>query len=563
MSGTVKQEYARWCALAKQDREIASELAEMATDETRIEDAFFQALEFGTGGLRGILGAGTNRMNIYTVARATAGLAAYLNETASREKKVAIGYDTRLNSRLFAETAARVLIACGIRVEIFSKPFPTPMLSYAVRDLGCAGGIMITASHNPAVYNGYKVYGADGCQITDGAAAKILQRILARDYFDVLPKESFSDGVADGGISVISDDLYDRYIRAVSELSLLYGDKADQTISIVYTPLNGTGYEPVMRILRENGYRNMTVVEEQATPNGNFPTCPYPNPELPESLSLALSYQKNLQADLLLATDPDCDRVGVSVKTSNGYRLLSGNEIGILLLDYILAQKKKHGKLPPSPLAVKTIVTTGLATKIAEEYGIGLVDVLTGFKYIGEKIGGLEAQGTLDRFLFGFEESCGYLNGTHCRDKDGVNAALLIAEMTAFYKARGWTLKDRLDALYQKYGYVKNTLASYTLNGMDGVRKMQTLMSYLRGEVDSFAGIPVEKLDDFKNGIADLPRSDVVRFCLSDGSTVIVRPSGTEPKIKIYIEVYGETEEQAQDLTDRIRASFEKFLQQL
>lgn len=553
----MKQEYERWRALATWDPDLVLELSEMENDPAKIEDSFFKALEFGTGGLRGVLGAGTNRMNIYTVARATAGLAAYLNESVNGGKSVAIGYDTRLKSRLFAETAARTLAAYGIQVHMFGAPFPTPMLSYAVRELNCVGGIMITASHNPAIYNGYKVYGADGCQITDHATGEILGHIRSMDYFESFPSVSFDVYAAAGKITYISEDLYARYIRTVSELSLLYGDDADKNISIVYTPLNGTGYEPVMMILRENGYQNVIAVEEQAAPDGNFPTCPYPNPEIPEALSLGLREQEKRHADLLIATDPDCDRVGVSINDNGIYKLLNGNEVGILLLDYVISQKKRHGKMPSAPMALKTIVTTGLAGRIAEDSGITITDVLTGFKYIGERIGALESDGKLERFLFGFEESCGYLSGTHARDKDGVNAAFLVAEMCAFYNARGTTLAERLNFLYQKHGYVKNSLYSYELNGMDGLAKMQRIMSALRSGTDAFAGISVEKTEDYKNGIDDLPKSDVMRFFLSNGSTVVVRPSGTEPKIKIYVEVYGENAEHAQALTDRIRKGFE------
>ena len=563
MNTEIKREYERWCELATQDTDLVSELTEMATDHSKIEDSFFKPMEFGTGGLRGVIGAGINRMNVYTVARATFGLATYLDRKGGGATSVAIGYDTRIKSLLFAETAARALASCGILVHLFRAPLPTPMLSYAVRELGCAGGIMITASHNPAIYNGYKVYGDDGCQITDRAAEEILSQIKARDYFDDFPSKALDAYVAEGKIRLISEDLFDRYIQAVKNLSVLYGDEADRSISVVYTPLNGTGHAPVMRILRESGYRNLTEVKEQAAPDGNFPTCPYPNPEIPKALSLGLREQKRLGADLLIATDPDCDRVGVSILDRGESKLLTGNEVGVLLLDYLISQKEKHRKMPTEPTVFKTIVTTGLATHVAADHGVRMIDVLTGFKYIGEKIGELESVGKREQFLFGFEESCGYLNGTHARDKDGVNAAFLVTEMCAFYKAKGTTVADRLRDLYQKYGYVKNSLYSYEFGGMDGLAKMNRLMSMLRKGLDSFGGVPVEKTDDYKKGVAGLPVSDVMRFSLSDGSTVVVRPSGTEPKIKIYIEVYGETENAASVLTDNIRNFFEEFLEQL
>ena len=550
------QEYERWRSLIS-DPELSNELSSMAADSAKIEDAFYRELEFGTGGLRGVLGVGTNRMNIHTVTRATLGLAAYIKECGG--SSAAIGYDTRINSLLFATTAARVLAEDGIKAYLYSSPLPTPTLSYAVRKLGASAGIMITASHNPKIYNGYKVYGSDGCQITDAAAEKILAKIKAADYF-VDSASSFDSLLASGMIEYISDSVMDDYIADVGATSVLFGDAADKSVGIVYTPLNGTGYAPVSRILKENGFTNVAFVKEQTAPDGNFPTCPYPNPEMHEALEFGIRCMKESEADILLATDPDSDRVGVAVKDGDGVRIFTGNEVGLLLFDYIASQRKKHEKMPHAPLCVKTIVTTELAKSIASEYGVSVFEVLTGFKYIGEKIGDLESQGSVDSYVFGFEESCGYLGGSYVRDKDGVFASLLVSEMAAFYKAKGLSLLDVLTNIYKKHGYAQNSLYSYSFSGSAGAKKMAGIMSLLRGGVPYISGIRVSSTEDFSKGLYGLPKSDVLRFNLEGKISAIVRPSGTEPKLKIYLSVSRADKREAERITERIKSAFDEIM---
>lgn len=527
--------FEKWYVNATADKDLALELEVIKSDNDKINDAFFKEMEFGTGGLRGKIGAGTNRMNVYTVARATLGLANFILKENPGEKRVAIGYDTRIKSKLFAETAAKVLSTKNITVFLFNRPLPTPTLSFAVRELGCNAGIMITASHNPAIYNGYKVYGADGCQITTKAADEIYSEISKLDYFDSLPEK------AGDIINTVPEEVYEKFIASVNELSLF--KDVDKSVSIVYTPLNGTGIEPVTDILNQNGYENVTVVKEQQTHDGNFPTCPFPNPELPEAMELGLKYAKEKGADILLATDPDCDRVGVAVRQENDYKLLTGNEVGILLFNYICHTKTKLGTMTKNPICVKTIVTTSLAEKIAKEYGVEMVNVLTGFKFIGEKIGQLEKQGEKERYIFGFEESCGYLSGSHVRDKDGVNAALLICEMCACYKAQGVSLANKLSELYGKYGYSLNKLLSYTFEGEIGMEKMQDFMASMREIGNSFGDFEILNVTDYSVGIDGLPKSDVLKFALNDDCAVIIRPSGTEPKLKFYLFANGKTEQ--------------------
>ena len=556
---SVRGEYCRWLRATEGDGEIHSELLSIENNDRLIESAFFRELEFGTGGLRGTIGAGTNRMNLYTVSRATRGLAKYLKAKVG-ECDVAIGYDTRHKSRQFAEISAATLCHFGIRVHMYSSPLPTPTLSYALRELGCAAGIMITASHNPAEYNGYKVYGSDGCQITEEMAEGIFRHICTEDYFDVPAFLDFEQLIKSGSIEYIPDSLLEGFIDRVCELSSLFGDEADKGISIVYTPLNGTGYIPVSRILHKNGYTGVTIVEEQATPDGSFPTCPKPNPELPEALALGLEYAKDRKAEILLATDPDCDRVGVAVRVGEEYKILTGNQVGILLLDYIASQKIRHGVMPRRPIAIKTVVTSALAQRVAKSYGIETVNVLTGFKYIGEVIGRLEKAGELRSFVIGFEESCGYLSGTHSRDKDGVNAAYLIAEMCAFFKAKGITLWQRLNDIYNEMGYEKTALFSYDLEGVEGANKIKSIMRELRGIDNPISSLGIQSTTDYSLGIGDLPPSDVVSFLLSDGSTLTVRPSGTEPKIKIYLSVFSDNEEMAKKRIEEIRGAFESLI---
>lgn len=570
-----RKEYTRWCALAKGlDADVEQELAAIRGEEEKIQDAFYRDLAFGTGGLRGVIGAGTNRMNVYTVAKASQGLANYVRKHfAAADRRIAVSRDSRIKSDLFAETAARVFAANGIDVYMYEDIMPTPCLSFATRALHCAAGIMLTASHNPAKYNGYKVYGADGCQITTEAAAEILAEIEALDIFsdirmtdfeiagtrdtaeanvsatDIVTTRAAGESDATGRIFWIGEAVYTDFVENVKEQSVLGPDDSiDRNVAIVYSPLNGTGRAPVTRTLRECGYTNITLVKEQEMPDGHFPTCPYPNPEIKEAMALGMDYAERVQADLLLATDPDCDRVGIAVRRADGsYQLLSGNETGILLLDYILAQRTKHGTLPKDPVMVKTIVTMDLGERIAAHYGVETVNVLTGFKFIGEQIGRLEKEGHPERYVFGFEESYGYLTGSYVRDKDAVDGALMICEMFCFYKTRGISLLDRLQALYAEYGYCLNTLHSFTFEGSAGFEKMQKIMQNFRTNApDAFAGKKVEKVLDYLPGLDGLPKSDVLKYLLSDHCSVVVRPSGTEPKLKIYISISAENQQAAE-----------------
>lgn len=538
-----QKEYRRWLTKADMDLALLEELRTM--DEKQQEDAFYRDLSFGTGGLRGVIGAGTNRMNIYTVAKATQGLANYLKEHF-RAPSVAIGFDSRINSELFSKVAARVFAANGVKVHIWPELMPVPTVSFAVRELGCSAGVMVTASHNPSKYNGYKVYGADGCQITTHGAAEVLAKIEALDIFQDVRIMDFGTAWNDGRIGRIPEAVYTAFVENVKAQSVLYGDKTTHDVAIVYSPLNGAGRKPVLRTLKELGYTNITVVKEQEEPDGRFPTCPYPNPEIREAMELGLRYAKEKNADLLLATDPDCDRVGIAVKNAQGdYVLLSGNEVGLLLLDYLCAQKQKHGKMPKDPVLVKTIVTVDLAERIAEHYGVETRNVLTGFKYIGEQIGLLEKAGEERRYLFGFEESYGYLTGTYVRDKDGVDGAVMICEMFSFYAARGIRLTDQLAKLYERYGYCRNTLHSYQFEGSAGFARMQGIMAAFRQGISTFGGKAVEKVLDYSAGLDGLPKADVLKFYLDGGTTLVVRPSGTEPKLKLYLSVTAKDEAEA------------------
>lgn len=530
-----KAEYERWLQQAT-DEEITGELKNM--NEAAVEDAFYRELAFGTGGLRGVIGAGTNRMNVYVVAKASQGLANYLNK--AEDSSVVIGYDSRIKSELFAKVAAEVFAKNGVRVHIWPSLLPVPTVSYAVRKLNAAAGVMITASHNPSKYNGYKVYGSDGCQITTQAAAEILEEINAIDIFSDVKRMTFDDGIKTGIIDYIDDSVLTSYIDEVKGQSVLFGDEIDKDVAIVYSPLNGTGLVPVTRVLEESGFTNITLVEEQKNPDGTFPTCPYPNPEIKEAMELGLEYAKNMNADLLLATDPDADRCGIAVRSASGeYVLLSGNEVGLLLLDYICSQRVKHNKMPKDPVLVKTIVTIDLAEKIARHYGVRTINVLTGFKFIGEVIGKLEESNKLDSYVFGFEESYGYLTGTYVRDKDAVNAAFIICEMFAYYRTRGINLLDRLVQIYNTYGYCLNTLHSYEFPGSSGMEKMSIAMAAFHDGIKLIAGELVIKTDDYSMGLNGLPKSDVLKYHTNFGS-VVVRPSGTEPKLKIYISVTAE-----------------------
>ena len=550
-----KVEYQRW--LEKADNELKTELNSM--DEAAIEDAFYRNLAFGTGGLRGTIGAGTNRMNVHVVAKASQGLANYLLST-TETSSVVIGYDSRIKSDVFAKVAAGVFAANGVKVHIWPELLPVPTVSFAVRYLHASAGVMITASHNPSKYNGYKVYGPDGCQITTEAAKAILAQIDALDIFADVHTSPFEDEVKAGKIDYIDSNVLDAFIAEVKSQSVLFGDKVDRDVAIVYSPLNGTGLKPVTRALSESGFTNITVVEEQRLPDGNFPTCPYPNPEIREAMELGLQYASRLNSDLLLATDPDCDRCGIAVRTAEGdYQLLSGNEVGLLLLDYICSQRQKHGKMPKHPVFIKTIVTMDLAEKIAEHYGVETVNVLTGFKFIGEVIGRLETQGREKDYICGFEESYGYLTGSYVRDKDAVNAAFMICEMFAFYKTRGVSLLDKLNELYTTYGYCLNTLHSYEFDGSAGMQKMAEIMSGFHEGLDEIAGQKVERTEDYSVGLNGLPKSDVLKYFTASGS-VVVRPSGTEPKLKTYISVTADNKTAAEKVEKEISIELEKRL---
>jgi len=545
-----KKEYERWLELAKVDADLIKELQDMT--EAQIEDAFYRNLAFGTGGLRGAIGAGTNRMNVYVVAKASQGLANYVLKHYGCGAEIAIGYDSRIKSDLFAKVAASVFAANGLRVNLWPRLNPVPTVSFATRYLRCAAGVMVTASHNPSKYNGYKVYGADGCQITTEAAEAVLKEIEGLDIFTDVKSMEFEEALACGKIKYIPDEVLTAFIEEVKAQSVLFGEAVNKDIAIVYSPLNGTGLIPVTRTLKEMGYTNITVVKEQGQPDGSFPTCPFPNPEIKEAMALGIEYAKNCNADLLLATDPDADRVGIAVKDKQGeYVLLSGNETGLLLLDYICHQRTKHGKMPKDPVMLKTIVTMDMGAQIAASYGVRTIDVLTGFKYIGEQIGLLEKEGKSSSFIFGFEESYGYLSGSYVRDKDAINAASLICEMFCYYTTQGISLIEKLEAIYAKYGYCLNTLQSYEFEGSAGFAKMQGIMNAFRREVgvglarSSIGGLKIRQVLDYSQGLDGLPKADVVKYLLEDDCSVVVRPSGTEPKLKTYISVSAKNKELA------------------
>ena len=545
----IKEKYNRWCKKAVGDPDLVKELAEMSGDEELISECFYKDLEFGTGGLRGVIGAGTNRLNIYTVGKATQGLAAYVN-SVTENGKVAIAYDSRIKSDVFAKAAASILAANGIKVYIYRELMPTPMLSYAVRRLGCDAGIVLTASHNPAKYNGYKAYGADGCQLGLEAAEYVLSIMNKVDIFDDVKSVDFDAALADGSIEYIGDEVINDYLACV-EAQRVSGQLDLSDLGVIYTPLHGSGNKPVRAILDRIGIKNVTVVPEQELPDGNFPTAPYPNPEIRQAFECALALAEKVKPDLLLATDPDCDRVGIAMPVNGEYRLFTGNEVGALLLNYILERRTAAGTLPKDAVAVKTIVTTELAQKVADNYGIRLVNVLTGFKFIGEQIGLLEEKGEEDRYVFGFEESYGYLAGSYVRDKDAVVASMLICEMTAYYKSLGRTLMDVLNELYDKYGCYLCSQKSFTCEGQSGMQRimdiMQSLRTASRRDVD---GMEIARVTDYEQSYAldvasgektaiDLPKSNVISYDLTDGSSLIVRPSGTEPKIKLYLSAVG------------------------
>lgn len=560
--------YSLWCENATEDPDLQAELAEIKGNNDAINDRFYRDLEFGTGGLRGVIGAGTNRMNIYTVRRATQGFADYLNQEYNNPS-VAISFDSRIKSDVFSKAAAEVLAANGIKVHIYTELMPTPCLSWAVRALKCQGGIMVTASHNPAKYNGYKVYGEDGCQITLRGAEIILEKINSLDVFKDVKSSDFEAELAKGNISYISNDVIEDFYKHVLAEGINTDLCASSGLKVVYTPLNGTGNKPVREILKRIGITDVTVVKEQENPDGNFTTCPYPNPEIREALQVGLSYCDKVKPDLLLATDPDCDRVGIAVPDGNGgYALFSGNEVGAMLLEYICQQRIKKGTMPKNPIAVKTIVTTDIVNLIGKEYGVEIIDVLTGFKFIGEQIGFLEAKGEEKRYIFGFEESYGYLSGSYVRDKDAVDASMLICEMAAYYRTQGITLMQARENMYKKYGMFLQTLYSFEFEGASGMKHMEEIMTGLRNEhLTAIGGLKVERFEDYKASTSKniatgevkeltLPKSNVLAFYLEGGCKAIVRPSGTEPKIKTYITAKAPTREEAETIEQKIYADF-------
>ena len=561
MDSALKAKYEIWLEKAVADPDLKPELEAMAGDEAKIEDAFYKDLEFGTAGLRGVIGAGTNRMNVYIVARASQGLSNYvINHFPVEKRSIAISYDSRIKSDVFAKIAAEVFAANGIKAYIFSQLMPVPCVSYATRTLKCAAGIMVTASHNPSKYNGYKVYGADGCQMTTAAANEVLGEIEKLDLFADSKQIAFEEGLKAGSIAWIPDEVYTAFVEEVKKQSVLGDAEINKDVAIVYTPLNGAGLKPVMRTLKETGYTNITVVKEQEQPDGNFPTCPYPNPEIHEAMALGMEYAAKYNADLLLATDPDSDRVGIAVKDKEGsYQLLTGNQTGMLLTDYVCARRTENGTMPKDPVVIKTIVTTDMVEQIASHYGVRTVNVLTGFKYIGEQIGLLEKQGKADSYIFGFEESYGYLSGSYVRDKDAVDAAFLICEMFCYYKTRGISLLDKLDELYKRHGYCLNTLYSYQFEGAAGFAKMKEIMKdFQTAGIRSFGGRKVETLLDYNTGIDGLPKENVLKFLLEGHGSVVVRPSGTEPKLKTYVTVSAPDKAAAEVIEKKIVADLKK-----
>lgn len=563
------EKYTLWKNQSLSDNDLTDELNSICKNSEEIKDRFYKDLTFGTGGLRGIIGAGTNRINVYTIAKATQGLANYLKKNFSKTK-VAIAYDSRIKSDLFAKEAARVLAANKIKVFIYKELMPTPALSFAVRHLKCHAGIVITASHNPAEYNGYKVYGNDGCQITIDTANAVLKEINKIDIFNDVKRMTFDEAVDKKIINYIDEKDIQAFLNAVSTQSLNKNLSNKENLNIVYTPLNGSGLKCVTETLKMNGFSNITVVSTQEKPDGNFPTCPYPNPEIKEALQEGLKLCEKINADILLATDPDCDRVGIAVKYQNEYKLLSGNEVGVLLFDYICKIRLKNNAMPSNPVCIKTIVTTDMIYPIAQKYGVRIIDVLTGFKFIGEQIGLLEKSGQDNQYIFGFEESYGYLSGTHVRDKDAVNASLLICEMTAFYKNQNLNLVEVLNKLYQEFGYYKNVLKSFTFKGISGLEKMQSIMKQLReNPPTNLNGKNILFFCDYLNRVKifnncskesiNLPASDVLKFELADNISIVIRPSGTEPKLKVYISVVASTKEKSDELV----LSFCKYFENL
>ncbi len=551
------EDYKRWSEADLEDESLKEELQSIKDNDEEIKDRFAVALKFGTAGLRGVLGAGSNRMNIYVVRQATQGLANWV-KTQGGNQLVAISYDSRINSDVFAKTAACVLAANGIKVRIYDALMPVPALSFATRYYEANAGIMVTASHNPAKYNGYKAYGPDGCQMTDEAADIVYAEIQKTDILTGAKMMSFEDGMAAGMIAYVGDDCKEALYDAIKARSVRPGICKTAGLKLVYSPLNGSGLVPVTRILEDIGITDVTIVPEQQYPDGNFPTCPYPNPEIFEALRLGLELAEKSDADLMLATDPDADRVGIAMKCPDGtYELVSGNEAGVLLLDYICAGRVEKGTMPEKAVAVKSIVSTPLADAVAANYGVELRSVLTGFKWIGDQIAQLEAAGEVDRFIFGFEESYGYLAGPYVRDKDAIIGSMLICEMAAYYRSIGSSLKQRMEEIYDKYGRYLNKVDSFEFPGLSGMDKMAGIMDDLRkNPPKEIGGYAVVKVTDFKKPEeTGLPAANVLIYKLEGGAEVIVRPSGTEPKIKTYFTTLGKDLAEAQAQKDTLAAA--------
>ncbi len=554
--------YERWLAADLEDSDLKPELMRIQGNDAEIQDRFAVSLKFGTAGLRGVVGAGTNRMNIWVVRQATQGLANWVM-TQGGTQTVAVSYDSRIKSDVFAKTAAGVLAANGIRVRIYDALMPVPALSFATRYYHCNAGIMITASHNPARYNGYKAYGPDGCQMTDDAAAIVYNEIQKTDILTGAKFESFAQGVEDGLIRFVGDDCKKAFYEAIEARQVRPGLCKSAGLKLVYSPLNGSGLVPVTHVLNDIGIHDITIVPEQEYPSGYFTTCPYPNPEIREALQYGLNLAEKEGADLMLATDPDADRVGIAMKCPDGtYELVTGNEMGVLLLDYICAGRIEKGTMPKNPVAVKSIVSTPLADLVAAHYGVELRSVLTGFKWIGNQIAQLEAAGEVDRFIFGFEESYGYLAGPYVRDKDAVIGSMLICEMAAYYRSIGSSIKQRLEEIYQEYGRYLNKVDSYEFPGLSGMDKMAGIMENLRkNPPKDFAGIAVTKVTDYEESEkTGLPKANVLIYALADGSTVVVRPSGTEPKIKTYFTTKGKDLAEAQAKKDLLTSAIRPLL---
>ena len=556
------EDYKRWAAAELEDPDLTRELKEIAGDDEQIKDRFAVALKFGTAGLRGVLGAGTNRMNIYVVRQATQGLANWV-KTQGGSQSVAISYDSRINSDVFAKTAACVLAANGIHVRIYDALMPVPALSFATRYYKANAGIMITASHNPAKYNGYKAYGPDGCQMTDNAAAIVYAEIQKTDVLTGAKRIPFEEGMSSGMIQYVGEDCKEALYDAIKARSVRPGLCKTAGLKLVYSPLNGSGLVPVTRILHDIGIDDITIVPEQQYPDGHFPTCPYPNPEIFEALKLGLELAEKNGADLMLATDPDADRVGIAIRCPDGsYELVSGNEVGVLLLDYICQGRIEKGTMPANPVAVKSIVSTPLADAVAKSYGVEMRNVLTGFKWIGDQIARLEAAGQVDRFIFGFEESYGYLAGPYVRDKDAIIGSMLICEMAAYYRSIGSSIKERLEEIYAKFGRYLNKVDSFEFPGLSGMEKMAGIMNGLRKNPPAeIGGYKVARVTDYQDTEkTGLPKANVLIYALEGGATVVVRPSGTEPKIKTYFTTLGKDLAQAQAQKDRLAAALKPLL---